>query len=402
MPGNPLGRLRVGKHLVMVGGGHAHMTAMRDLGEYVERGHRVTLVTSSRHHYYSGMGPGMFGGTYSPQQVRFNVGKMVTDRGAAFVEDRVIRVDADQRLLHLEGGGEVGYDVVSFNIGSGVPLDSVWSPQDRDVAPVKPIIHLLEARRRILNIVEKGGAPRVVVVGGGAAGVEVAGNTWRLVRQAGAEPLVTLIGRSRLVRRFVTAARAKVLKSLARRSIRVYEDDPAVRVADGEVRLQSGKGEPYDVAIVAVGVTPSSLFADSGLPTGPRGGLLVNERLQSVAHPEIFGGGDCISMEGHGMRRVGVHAVRENPVLKANLMNALESGADWRTYDPQENYLLILNMGDGRGLLVRKKLVWHGRLAFRLKDYIDRRFMRRFQLSGELQEPEEMPERDGGSENGDT
>jgi len=30
--------------------------------------------------------------------------------------------------------------------------------------------------------------------------------------------------------------------------------------------------------------------------------------------------------------------------------------------------------------------VWKGRLAFLLKDYIDKRFMRRFQVSGELME----------------
>jgi NADH dehydrogenase FAD-containing subunit len=186
------------------------------------------------------------------------------------------------------------------------------------------------------------------------------------------------------------------MKSLAGRGIEVLEGDPAADAADGVVELESGRSERYDVAIMAVGVRPSPLFAESGLPTGPDGGLLVNGRMQSVDHPEVFGGGDCISMAGHRMARVGVHAVRENPVLKANLLNALEAGGDWQTYDPQENYLLVLNMGDGTGVLVRKGLVWHGRLAFRLKDYIDRSFMRRFQLSGELSEPFESPDPDGG------
>jgi hypothetical protein len=43
-------------------------------------------------------------------------------------------------------------------------------------------------------------------------------------------------------------------------------------------------------------------------------------------------------------------------------------------------------MGNGRGIAWRKHFVWEGRLAFMLKDSIDRRFMRKFQVSGELHE----------------
>jgi hypothetical protein len=59
-----------------------------------------------------------------------------------------------------------------------------------------------------------------------------------------------------------------------------------------------------------------------------------------------------------------------------------------QTFIPQEDYLQILNMGDGRGILWKKSFVLEGRLAFLLKDYIDRRFMRNFQVSGELEEGE--------------
>jgi hypothetical protein len=54
------------------------------------------------------------------------------------------------------------------------------------------------------------------------------------------------------------------------------------------------------------------------------------------------------------------------------------------SFEPQKDFLLIFNMGNGRGIFWKKTWVWHGRLAFFLKDYIDRRFMREFQVSGEL------------------
>jgi NADH dehydrogenase FAD-containing subunit len=121
--------------------------------------------------------------------------------------------------------------------------------------------------------------------------------------------------------------------------------------------------------------------------TGPSNGILVNEHLQSVAHPEIFGGGDCIDLQNRPLAKVGVYAVREGPILYHNLGAALENGA-LTTFQPQEAYMLIFNLGDGTGLLWKDNILWHGRLAMVLKNYIDTRFMRTYQLSGERVEPE--------------
>ena len=127
----------MGKDLVFVGGGHAHLTAMVKLKDYLDRGHRVTLISPIVRHYYSGMGPGMLSGIYAPHEIRFNVKKLVEDRGARFVLGKVIRVDPERRILTLEDKSEVSYHVVSFNTGSFVPLDLIKGSMER-VYPVKP------------------------------------------------------------------------------------------------------------------------------------------------------------------------------------------------------------------------------------------------------------------------
>jgi NADH dehydrogenase FAD-containing subunit len=129
---------------------------------------------------------------------------------------------------------------------------------------------------------------------------------------------------------------------------------------------------------MAVGVKPSSLFRDSGIPTGADGGLLVNRFLQSMAHPEIFGGGDCICFAPRPLAKVGVYAVRQNPVLLQNLRSAL-GGGDLLAFTPQKSYLLAFNMGDGTAIVRWQGVVFDGRPGFALKDYLDRRFMKMFQ-----------------------
>jgi NADH dehydrogenase FAD-containing subunit len=371
------------KHLVLTGGGHVHLSALMRLRDFVRAGHRVTVIGPSPYHYYSGMGPGLLSGIYRPAEARFHVKKMAEDRGAAFLEDRVIKVDPVRRALFLGSGREVRYDVVSFNTGSEVPADLFAAPSE-GVFPVKPIENLLAARRRILDTTGGSGL-RATVVGGGAAGVEIAANLGRLARETGRIAGISLVSRSKVLGDYPAKAQALARDFLVRWGIEPIEGVAAVSIAGGSVRLENGTILGGDMVFVAVGVTPSPLFRDSGLPAGADGGLLVNDFLQCVRHPELFGGGDCITLEGTPLARVGVYAVRQNRLLTRNLLAFLE-GRPLRRFDPGGGYLTILNMGDDRGIFRRKEFVRDGPLAFRLKDYIDRRFMRKFQVSGERSE----------------
>ena len=374
------------KHLVFVGGGHAHLTALTSLRDIVRAGHRVTLIGPSPYHYYSGMGPGLLSGIYRPAEARFHVKKMAQDRGATFIEDRVVLVDPVRRTLALGSGAEVRYDAVSFNTGSEVPLD-LLHPSGDNVFPVKPIENLLAARRKIRETVV-GNRIRVIVVGGGSAAVEIAANLGHLARETGRIGGITLVSRSIVLGDFPEKARARAREALARWGVESVEGVGAESITNGGIRLENGANLEGDMVFVAIGIRPSPLFRDSGLPTGKDGGLLVNDCLQCVDHPELFGGGDCISLAGSPLARVGVYAVRQNRPLLRNLSAFLE-GRPLQRFDPGGDYLLILNLGDRRGLFRRKNIVWSGRLAFRLKNHLDMGFMRKYQVSGELLESRE-------------
>ena len=378
----------MGKHLVLVGGGHAHLTALKNLSSFIKLGHRVTLIGPSRFHYYSGMGPGMLSGIYPPWEVRFHVKKLAEDQGATFIKDKVIRVDPGQHLLLLSSGAHLSYDVVSFNIGSDVPLGSLMATPNENVFAVKPVVNLLKARRLILDAIRSNGLLRYLVIGGGAAGLEITANFWRLLREKKGKSSITVIGGKRLLGDGPEKLRRLALASLTGRGVQVIEGSHVKGIDDGLVTLSDGRTFGFDLALVAIGIRPPSIFRDSGLPTGPDGGLLVNAHLQCVADPNIFGGGDCISLEGYALAKVGVYAVRENPVLYHNLLAAVEGGS-MITFRPQKHYLLIFNLGNGRGIFWKKDWVFENRFAFTLKDYIDRSFMRKFQVSGERKERSE-------------
>ena len=370
----------MGKHLVVVGAGHAHLTVLKNLNEFKKYGHHVTVVTSSALHYYSGMGPGMLSGIYEPKEIRFNVKKMSEDKGAAFIEDEVVEIKPEEKKIGLKNGNEITYDIISFNTGSFVPVDDLLRTNN-SVITAKPIENLLKARRQIIeNLKQK--ALKITVIGGGPTGVEVAGNLERLVKSEAGRCQITLVAGNRLLPDFRKSIQRRVLNSLKHRNVNVIEGGKVAAIDGNAVKLSDGSILDSDFVFVAVGVRPSLLFKNSGLPTGPDGGLLVNRYLQSVTYSEVFGGGDCISFKPQPLAKVGVYAVRQNPILLHNLLSAL-NGHDLQPFVPQKSVLLAFNLGDGTAVVGWHSLVWGGKLGFALKNYIDKTFMKKFQISGE-------------------
>ncbi|NWH05363.1 NAD(P)/FAD-dependent oxidoreductase [Desulfobacter latus] len=365
------------KHLALIGGGHAHMMILDNLKTIVDKGIKVTVIAPSAYHYYSGMGPGMLGGRYSPDDIRFATEDVVTKQGGTFIRDRVVKIDPKAKEIFTETGKTVGYDVACCNAGSYIPMDTVPGKLE-NIYPVKPIETLWEAAQK-LKMLFREKRVRVSIVGGGPSSAEVAGNILALARRThGFKPEIHIFARRCLMSGFPEPVRSRVVSILKKKGILIHEQAPVKEVGPGTIQLGSGRKYSTDFIFMATGVRPSPIFENSGLPVGPDKGLRVNRFLQSVAYPEIFGGGDCICFQERPLAKVGVYAVRQNPVLLNNVMAALEE-KPLISFDPGPEYLLIFNLGGGIGVLKKKGLVFGGTLAFMIKDYIDRRFIKQFQ-----------------------
>ena len=358
--------------VAFAGGGHAHLYSLRRTGELVRDGYDVVLVNPSRYLFYSGMATGVISRTHAPEDDRIDLRRLVERGGGRFVTGRVERGLPSERTLILEGGERLAYDVVSFCVGSGVEGPGSI-PSEPAVLPVKPVENTARMLERLSGF---GEGPRVLVVGGGAAGCEVAANAVRLMEDLGLGGSVTLaeagpalLGASppRAGRLVLAALRGRGVEVLLGCAIRSYEEGGVAITADGR-RLEA------DLIVPATGVGPPGVFGRSRLLTGPDGGLWVDHHLRSPSDGRVFGGGDSVSFRGRGLPKLGVFAIRQGPVLYRNLRSSLE-GEPLAVFTPQKRYLYVLELGDGTGLAVYGPLVWRGRLAARLKHRIDRRFM---------------------------
>ena len=183
--------------------------------------------------------------------------------------------------------------MLSCNLGSQVPEDIVSGGFD-DIYLVKPIERLLAAQERIL---EPGSKKEITIgiVDGRPSALEISGNVWRLTQEPGMKPAdIRILTDEKFIPRHPVGIRRKAMASLKGRGIDILEDSNIRKIEIGPVIEVSGNVHDFDIIFVAVGVRPSKVFSDSGIPTGPDGDMLANRYLQSTGYSDIFGGGDRI------------------------------------------------------------------------------------------------------------
>ncbi|MGZ5651706.1 MAG: FAD-dependent oxidoreductase, partial [Usitatibacter sp.] len=161
------------KKLVLVGGGHAHLEVLRDFAERPDDRWEVTLVTPYHWFTYSGMIPGHLAGHYELDDCTVDLIALAGRAHASLVLASVSLVSADANEVICANGTVLSYDVLSLDVGSK-PLIGGARGVDRHAIPIRPLEKAVKGWNDVLVRARDGRMAAVTVVGGGAAGVELA------------------------------------------------------------------------------------------------------------------------------------------------------------------------------------------------------------------------------------
>lgn len=173
------------------------------------------------------------------------------------------------------------------------------------------------------------------------------------------------------------AARLQISRKLKELGIKYMGGYHIKAVQEKGVLLDDGTVVECTVPIWATGAEPQQVTADSDLEM-LKGYFRVNKFLQSTSHPNVFAGGDCITMEDYADKtfpsKAGVYAVREGPFIAQNLVNYV-SGKPLQEYVPQTGFLALMMTGDEKAIGAKFGISFVGKWVWRLKDWIDFSFM---------------------------
>jgi len=364
---------------VLVGAGHAHVEVLRAFALRPMPGVRLTLVTREVDTPYSGMLPGFVAGHYGFDDIHIDTGPLTRRAGGRLYQDEAVGLDLARRLVLCRDRPPVPYDVLSLDIGSRPNTSAVPGAAEHAI-PVKPIDGFLARFEALRARVLAGDSRHVLLVGGGAGGVELMLSVERrLRRDAGDRALrFTLVsGADPILPGFPASFRARFAAVLAARGIEVHAGARVVAIDGAGVTLADGRRIEADETLWTTEAAPAIWLADTGLALDPGGFLRVDAGLRAIGHPDILAAGDMVAFDPGGARRSGVYAVRTGPVLAANI-RAWLAGRRPRRYRPQRDALYLVSTGDTHAIGTRNGVTFEGDWVWRVKDWIDRRFMARF------------------------
>lgn len=371
--------------LVLVGGGHAHAIVLRELALRPLPEARITLIAAAIHTPYSGMLPGMIAGHYGFDATHIDLQPLGRAAGARLIRDAITGISPDERVVTFAERPPLPYDVLSLDVGSTPSMDTVPGAREHAL-PVKPIARFLprwdELHERVLSSTEP---VHLATVGAGAGGVELTLSVHhRLTTALAAQGRVArhlschlFFGSDEILTTHPPRLRRLLTKILRQRGITLH---PSTRIASVEAdALVAADGQRHraDEVLWVTQAGAAPWIAASGLTTDPAGFIAVDACLRSVSHPEIFAAGDVAAVLPHPREKAGVFAVRQGPPLTENLRRVV-AGASPEPFEPQRRFLTIVSTGNRFAVASRGSWSLKGRLMWRWKDWIDRRFMALF------------------------
>ncbi|KAM4730076.1 ferroptosis suppressor protein 1 isoform 1-T2 [Anableps anableps] len=329
-----------GVHVAVLGGGFGGIAAAQQLRS---AGISFTLLDlrDCFHHNVAALRasvqPGFALRTFIPYAETF---------GGSFVQGRVERVDPERQLLVLQGGREIQYSHLILCTGSDGPFPGKFNAE----ASLQAAVQAYEDLVQQIQV-----ADSVLVVGGGATGVEMAAE---IKTEYPDKKVVLIHSRMGLADpQLVHSVREQAKEVLLEKGVELVLGQKVSNMSELalnrtqknlEVRTDKGEILVTDLVICCTGVRINSAAYASSLADSmdPDGALKVNQHLQVQGFSNIFAVGDCASLQEPKLAyHAGLHAC----VAVTNIINGL-SGKPLTPYRTgYVSMLLAMGRDDGVG-----------------------------------------------------
>jgi len=362
------------KRLVLIGGGHVHLSVLQALIKQC-LDIDVIMITPSTYQTYSGMLPGWMAGHYSMSECHIDLYSLVEAANVELILDRVTEINADLQYVKLSNNTQLEYDFLSVDVGSETNRSWVGALGKR-LLPIRPLNEFTKRWQEIVADIRKKSNFNLIVVGAGAAGVEIALTAKYVFEQQGFTANVALVASKRgILPGHGVGVKKKVRDLLKRRGIILFEAE-AVGTESG-VLLDNNQHLYADIVIAATGSTSPYWLRTSHLALDKQGFISVDATHQSISHPNVFAAGDVCTRIDLTMDRSGVHAVFAGPVVAHNLISKITGGKLIRYY-PRKYALYLMSTGPKYAIASWGPLTVEGNWIWRWKSLIDQKFINKF------------------------
>jgi selenide,water dikinase len=372
------------KRLILLGGSLAHAQVLQSLHHNPRPDIAITLISDAPTSLFAGKLPEYLAGQCELKDLVIDWVQMCAQTGTRFLNAEVDGILAGKKLVSMKGRGSIAYDVLSIGLG-GAPLF-----QGKGAELALSLSRFEQAEKRLLEWTQapqaqqknwageiQSSGPKISIVGGGAAGVELGFALGRYFRKRNFKPEMTIYeSQSVVLPHHNWLTRRAIIKDLDKNKIRVKVNSQVAEIDGHSIRVAGGDPETSDFTWLATGISALPLLKTSELELH-NGFVLVTDGLQSVSHPDVFSvGGSCWIEKQKRMLRSSSSTLKQGLVLAENLFSYLDQKR-LSVYKPKKTSSLILPNGVGEAYYSYGLLHAQGPRVMKLKARRDARFLSR-------------------------
>ena len=388
--------------IVLIGGGHAHVEVLRAFAMAPLEGVRLSVIARDVLTPYSGMLPGYLAGHYDHDEAHVDLRPLAARAGARLIHAAATGLDPQARRIAIAGRPPLRFDLASLDIGSAPAMPDIAGAGH--AIPVKPVDGFLARWQTVEERALAGeGTFHVVVVGGGAGGVEVCLGLFHRLRrrlvEAGGDPdrlkFALVTDSPVLLPRHGRGVRRRMHEAFARAGVALHIGHRVGAVSEDAVSCDDGLVLTAQACVMVTTAGPAPWLGDTGLALDGDGFVAVDACLRSLSHPHVLAAGDIAAFTPRPLVKNGVYAVRQGPRLADNLRR-LAQGLSPKPFQPQRQTLALITTGQRHAIASRGPLALEGAWVWRWKDAIDRRWMDKYRDLPAMPEMAATPMRCGG------
>jgi len=373
------------KDIVLIGGGHTHALVIKMWGMKPLPGVRLTLISNAVTTPYSGMLPGLVSGHYSFEQTHIDLLKLCAWANVRFICANVTGFNPLEKNISLAQRPKIEYDIVSINTGSTPTINQTQGAKEHATA-VKPIAQFYQKWQQLQSAIKSADKPLdIALVGAGAGGFELI-CAMHHASQNSHQQLIQhrfhwVVSGDSILKGHNSKVQALARRHCEQMQIQIHYNFAVERVSKQQLQakthsndLQPPKTLKVDEVIWCTAASPATWPAKAKLALDKQGFIAIDDHLRSTSHPDVFAVGDAATQIRAPRPKAGVFAVRQAPILFANLRHTVLK-QPLKTHRPQRNFLSLLAIGDKQAIASKGRWSFAGKRIWQLKNYIDQSFM---------------------------
>ncbi len=362
------------KVLVLVGAGHANIQVLKKLTMENYEGLQTITINNGYTSLYSGMTPGLIENYYDIDEASIDLAKLCKNAESIFINDEVIKLDEKENYIYLKNHPPIKYDILSLNVGSESKTHELEISKGSKIIKVKPISNLYNQINLIEQLIQKQEVISCSIIGGGLGAIEIA---FALKSRFQNHIKINIFAKQNSIEKNVNNKTYKKLIKLLKDKKINFLSSKIKSIQNLYIEDEKRKKFTTDISIISTGAMSLPWIINSNLNLDKNNFIKVNSFLQSENYKNIFVTGDIASLNFEYRTKSGVMAVRQGEKLKENIFRfALDKKLFH--FKPQSNWLYLIGTGNQNALMNWGQVTINGNLIWKLKEFIDRKFMKKF------------------------